>query len=160
MAHNTIVIEAPAEQVFAVLADAGSYEHWVVGSDAILDADPGFPAPGTSFRHRVGGGPLKVRDHTDVADANPPYRLELIARARPLIGNAHVTMLVEPRGPASAYVTMIERAADLPTRLVLNPLTDPLVHLRNAESLRRLKRMAEERAAGDPAPATAAAAGR
>ncbi|UGS38860.1 SRPBCC family protein [Capillimicrobium parvum] len=161
MSHNTIVIEASAERVFAVLSDAFAYGQWVVGSETILDADPEFPATGSRFRHRVGSGPVKVRDYTEVVDGNPPYRLELLARARPLLGSAHVTMLVEPRGEASAFVTMIEHAATLPSRLVLNPLSDPLVHLRNAESLRRLKRLAEHgEAATATGPASAAAAGR
>jgi hypothetical protein len=38
---------------------------------------------------------------------------------------------------------MIETAGDPLSRLVFNPLTDPLVHLRNVESLRRLRRIAE-----------------
>lgn len=158
MSHNTIVVEAPAERVFEVLSDGFAYGDWVVGSETILDVDPGFPATGTRFRHRVGNGPVKVRDYTEVLDANPPYRLELLARARPLFGSARVVMLVEPRGERSAFVTMLEGAGTLPSRLMLNPLTDPLVHVRNAESLRRLKRLCEEGVA--TAPASAAAAGR
>ncbi|MHB8532695.1 MAG: hypothetical protein ACYDC2_08245 [Solirubrobacteraceae bacterium] len=38
---------------------------------------------------------------------------------------------------------MDERAADRLSRIVFNPVTDPLVRLRNRVSLRRLKAMAE-----------------
>jgi hypothetical protein len=38
---------------------------------------------------------------------------------------------------------MEEIPADLRSQVVMNPLTDPLIRLRNAESLRRLKRLAE-----------------
>jgi hypothetical protein len=41
---------------------------------------------------------------------------------------------------------MIETAGDPISRLLFNPLTAPLIRLRNMESLRRLKRMAEARA--------------
>jgi hypothetical protein len=42
-------------------------------------------------------------------------------------------------------VTMIETAGDPLARLVLHPFTELLVHLRNVESLRRLRRIAEDR---------------
>ena len=146
MATVTCTFDVSAEDVFAVLADADSYGHWVVGSDTIRDADPGFPAQGTRFHHRVGVGPIKTNDHTEVLEVNRPFLLELRANARPF-GTARVTMLLTPRGPERTDVTMIETAGDPLSRLVLNPLTDPLVKLRNVEALRRLKRLAEERAA-------------
>lgn len=113
MAHNTIVVDAPPETVFGVLSDGFAYPDWIVGSEQVLAVDPGFPAPGTRFHHRSGTGPVKVRDHTEVVDAHPPYRLDLVARARPLFGSARVALLVAPRGRRGSYVTMIERAADL-----------------------------------------------
>jgi hypothetical protein len=50
-------------------------------------------------------------------------------------------MLLEPEGTGTK-VTMIEEAGDPATRLVLNPLTDPLVRARNAASLQRLEELA------------------
>lgn len=141
MARTSTFIAAPPERVFDVLADADAYGAWVVGADAIRDADPGFPAPGTRLHHRVTFGPLRIDDHTSVLASNPPYRLELQAKARPL-GTARVTMLLEPRG-AGTNVTMIEDPGDLLTKVVFNPLTHVLVRGRNVESLRRLKALAE-----------------
>jgi uncharacterized protein YndB with AHSA1/START domain len=135
--HMTV---AP-ETVFAVLADPFSYGHWVVGSDTIRDADPHWPAVGSRFHHRVGAGPLKVNDHTDVVEVAAPRRLVLHARARPL-GTALVTLTLEPHA-GGTDVTMREQAGDLLSHLGINPLTDWMVHLRNTESLRRLKRLAE-----------------
>jgi hypothetical protein len=63
------------------------------------------------------------------------------AKARPL-GTAKVTMLLTERD-GQTVVTMIEVAGDPLSRLALNRLTDPLIHLRNAEALRRLKRIVE-----------------
>lgn len=141
MATTHQQISAPPERVFAVLSDPQSYGDWVVGSDTIRDADPAWPAAGSRFYHRVGVGPFKLNDHTEVLEVDPPRRLVLHARARPL-GTAKVTLLLTPQGDAT-LVTMREEAGDPLSRLAINPLTDWLVHHRNVESLRRLKRIAE-----------------
>jgi uncharacterized protein YndB with AHSA1/START domain len=140
MARNERLIDAPPERVFAVLADPDAYGYWVVGSDTIRDADAAWPAVGTRFHHRVGFGPIKVNDHTEVLAVDPPRLLQLRAKARPL-GTAHVTMELERRGDAT-LVTMIEDAGDPLTKLVFNPLTHLLVRGRNVESLRRLEELA------------------
>ncbi len=141
MATTRRQMAVPPERVFAVLADPQNYADWVVGSDTIRDADPNWPALGTRFHHRVGAGPLKVNDHTEVIEVDPPRRLVLHARARPL-GTARVAMLLQSRD-GGTYVTMEETAGDPLSRLSINPLTDWLVHLRNVESLRRLARIAQ-----------------
>jgi uncharacterized protein YndB with AHSA1/START domain len=145
VARSDIFIAAPPERVFEVLSDPESYAYWVVGSDKIRAADPEFPAVGSRFHHRVGTGPLKIDDHTEVLDANPPYRLELKAKARPL-GTARVVLLLDPRGEGT-HVTMIEEAGDPLSKVMFNPLMQPLVRKRNDESLRRLKELAEQPAA-------------
>ena len=142
MATTNRQISAPLERVFAVLSDPRSYGDWVVGSDSIRDADAAWPAAGSRFYHRVGVGPLKLDDHTEVLEVEPPRKLVLHARARPL-GTAKVTLLLASQGDAATHVTMREEAGDSLSRLAINPLTDWLVHHRNVESLRRLKRIAE-----------------
>jgi uncharacterized protein YndB with AHSA1/START domain len=129
------------ERVFAVLADPESYADWVVGSHSIRDADADWPAVGSRFHHRVGAGPLTVKDHTEVLEVEPLRRLVQRARARPL-GTAKVELVLEPRD-GGTHVTMTEVAGDALSRLALNPLTDPLVNHRNRESLRRLRRISE-----------------
>lgn len=135
-------IDATPERVFEVLSDAACYPHWVVGAKAFRGADPDFPAVGTRFHHSVGVGPLTINDHTEVLDVNPPYRIELRARARPL-GTAYIAILLEPRADGT-YVTMIEEGADPLSKLIFNPLTHIAVHARNVEGLRRLKAIAEK----------------
>ena len=140
MATNRTQIAASPDEVFAALANPENYGDWVVGSDTIRDADPTWPKVGSRFHHRVGFGPLKVNDHTEVLEVDPPHRL--VMRARP-----------GPWGPRSldaahgsdggTFVTMTEMAGDRLSRLMLNRLTDPLIRLRNAEALRRLKRIVE-----------------
>jgi uncharacterized protein YndB with AHSA1/START domain len=141
MATNETQIAAAPDMVFAALANPENYGSWVVGSSTIRDADPNWPQVGTRFHHRVGVGLAKVNDHTEVLDVDPPHRLVLHARARPF-GTANVTILLDEHD-GGTHVTMIEVAGDRLSRLALNRLTDPLIHLRNIESLRRLKRIVE-----------------
>src|SRR4051812_19034662 len=77
VARNEIVIAAPPERVFETLADGRSYGHWVVGSSEIESVDSNWPAVGSRFHHKVGWGPLKVADHTEVIRSEPPRMLEL-----------------------------------------------------------------------------------
>jgi uncharacterized protein YndB with AHSA1/START domain len=143
MARTERLIPASPERVFAVLSDPDAYGHWVVGSDVVRDADETWPEVGSRFHHRVGVGPLKVNDHTEVVDMEPARRLKLHAKARPL-GTAKVELDRERRG-GGTLVTMIEDAGDPLTRLLFNPLTHYLVRRRNDESLRRLEALATAR---------------
>jgi uncharacterized protein YndB with AHSA1/START domain len=141
MARNERLIPASPERVFAVLSDPDAYAAWVVGSEVIRDADETWPAVGSRFHHRVGVGPLKVNDHTEVLAMEPARRLELHAKARPL-GTAKVALDLERRG-GGTLVTMVEDAGDPLSRLLfINPLTHFFVRRRNDESLRRLEGLA------------------
>lgn len=141
MATTEAQFSVPPDRVFAVLSDPESYADWVVGSHSVRDADPTWPEVGARFYHRVGAGPLTVSDHTEVLAVDPSYRLVLRARARPL-GTAKVEIVLDPRA-GGTHVTMTEVAGDPLSRLALNRLTDLLVHRRNVESLRRLRRISE-----------------
>jgi uncharacterized protein YndB with AHSA1/START domain len=143
MAINEIHIDAPPERVFAVLADWRSYGDWVVGSRKIRGADPGFPAAGTRFHHQVGVGPLNLNDHTSVVEVDQPRKLILKAKARPL-GTAIVDMEMR-REAGGTRVYMREDPGDTLSAFVFQPLTHLLVRGRNVESLKRLKRLAEDR---------------
>jgi len=143
VAINEIHIDAPPERVFAVLADWRSYGDWVVGSRKIRGADPGFPAAGTRFHHQVGVGPLNLNDHTSVVEVDQPRKLILKAKARPL-GTAIVDMEMR-REAGGTRVYMREDPGDTLSAFVFNPLTHLLVRGRNVESLKRLKRLAEDR---------------
>jgi uncharacterized protein YndB with AHSA1/START domain len=141
MATNRKLLRASPERVFEILMNTEAYADWVVGSDAIRDTDASWPAVGSRFHHRVGIGPFKLNDHTEVIERDPPRKLVLHARARPM-GTARVTMELEPRDGGTC-VTMRETAGDLLSHIGINPLTDWLVRLRNRESLRRLARITE-----------------
>ena len=96
MATNERFMLPPPEAVWDALADPGGYGYWVVGSKTIRGADPGWPAPGSRFHHKIGVGPLRLRDHTESLEARPPELLRLRAKGRPL-GTATVTLAAPPR---------------------------------------------------------------
>ena len=143
MAQNSTHVDAPPSAVWDVLSDPDTYGEWVVGSKYIRDADAGWPRTGTRFHHTVGFGPIEIKDNTEVLESRPLERLVLKARARPS-GVAHVVLDLNENGTGTEIV-MTEWPVEGFAKLVHNPLQDKLIHHRNVESLRRLKRLAEER---------------
>lgn len=155
MARNELVIAAPPATVWEVLATPQLYGYWVVGSSEIRESDDSWPRPGARFHHRVGVKPLTLADHTEVIEAVPPRRLVLRAKARPL-GVARVTLQLEPH-PAGTLVTMVEDPDPPAARLVFPPVLHAVVRLRNGESLRRLRTLAEARTVEEATSAPPAA---
>jgi uncharacterized protein YndB with AHSA1/START domain len=152
MSVNEIEVDAPPAAVWAVLADPPTYEEWVVGNKAIRDHDPKWPAAGTEFHHKVGFGPVAVKDKTVSLEAVPPAprgtppvprgRLAMNVRAFPA-GQGVVTFDLTEAGEGT-HVRMEEVPAGGPVKR-LWPALAPLVKVRNAETLRRLRRLAENR---------------
>jgi NAD(P)-dependent dehydrogenase (short-subunit alcohol dehydrogenase family)/uncharacterized protein YndB with AHSA1/START domain len=149
MAHNRVHIEASREQVFAVLSDPERYPQWVVGAAEEVSHDEGFPQPGTTFRHRVGLGPITLTDCTEVLALDPPRRIELKAKARPL-GTADITIELSERAGGTDLL-MVEEPGDRLSALAAgNPIADAGLRVRNSIALARLKRVVEERPTGAP----------
>lgn len=143
MAVNRIRIAARPAEVFDVLADGWTYADWVVGAKRVRSVDDGWPSVGAKIHHTVGVGPLSLDDNTEVIEAKPPHHLVLHARGRPL-GKARVEMQLEP-ADGGTQVTMIENIV-AHTGLIARGF-DALIWLRNAETLRRLQRLAARRSA-------------
>lgn len=145
MSKNNLVIAASPDEVFAVLADARSYQHWVVGCDDIRAVEGDWPEVGSHFFHTVGVGPLKTKDNTKVVEVDPGRRLVLEARARPA-GVAQVIFELTPVDGGTRTDVMIE---EYPIKGVAktidNPIQDGLIKVRNVETLRRLERVVLER---------------
>jgi hypothetical protein len=151
VAQTQRTIHAPAERVFAVLADGWSYASWVVGAAHIRDVDDGWPAVGTRVHHQVGPWPLHIKDKTSVRVMERDRLLELEARAWPL-GAARVRLELRPAGADSTLVMMTE---DLPSglgRLLPRPVQSLILKPRNAEALRRLDDLAVHREARPDQP--------
>lgn len=144
MATNKRFMLVPSTAIWDVLADAGNYGYWVVGSKLIRDADPDWPAPGSKFYHTIGAGPLKLSDHTVSLEAQPPRRLKLRAKGRPL-GTASVTITMTPKD-GGTVVQMTENPDGIYSVMALNPLVHLLTLARNSESLMRLEELALRKA--------------
>lgn len=145
MSKNNLVIAASPDEVFAVLADARSYEHWVVGCDDIRAVEGDWPEVGSHFFHTVGVGPLKTKDNTKVVEVDPGRRLVLEARARPA-GVAQVIFELTPvEGGTRTDVMIEEYPIKGVAKTIDNPIQDGLIKVRNVETLRRLERVVLER---------------
>lgn len=157
MSHNEIEVDAPPGAVWEVLAHPPTYPEWVVGNKAIRRHDGDWPAPGAEFHHRIGFGPFTVKDKTVSLEATPPSLaahavaaggpdvdgcLTMNVRVLPF-GHGIVTFELAGEG-GKTMVRMAEIPAGGPAK-ILWPVLDPLVKVRNVETLRRLKRLAETR---------------
>ena len=141
MATNERLIDAPAENVYAVLADPESYAHWVVGSNEIRRYDDDWPRVGSTFHHTQGKWPLTVKDTSSVLEAESDRRLVLEVRTRPLVV-AKVELELTPEGEKTR-VRMVESPIGGLIRPINNPLLEFTTYLRNKLGLDRLARLAE-----------------
>jgi short-subunit dehydrogenase/uncharacterized protein YndB with AHSA1/START domain len=137
-------VAAPAEAVWAVLADGWQYATWVVGASRVRDVDAGWPAAGTRLHHSFGPWPAVISDATVSNEAEEPHRLVLTARGWPM-GEARVEIEIVPDGPGSCTVSIAEDATKGPGTLVPMPVRQLGILPRNREALRRLAYIAEGR---------------
>ncbi len=139
---RTEVAAAPAE-VWSTISDPTTYPDWLVGTQQIRGVDPAFPRAGSEFRHSVGpAGALTIDDSTTATHAARPHRLDLLVRAGPF--RAEVEMLVVP-SPKGSEIRFSERPVGVSA--AFTPLIRPILHSRNAESLRRLSAYLDEHSA-------------
>jgi len=129
------------ERTFAVLSEPQRYGSWVVGAYQVEGADPEWPAPGSTFRHEQGLPLLNIEDTTTVLECEPPTRLRLEARVRPLLV-AHVNLTLTPADGGTHVRMEEEPVGGLLAPLLRLPPARALTRLRNLESLRRLRRAA------------------
>jgi uncharacterized protein YndB with AHSA1/START domain len=141
MARNSIRTRATPESVFAALDDACAYPRWVVGTRRIRAVDPSWPAVGSCFHHAVGTAAGELHDSSTVLEHDPPNRIALEVRFRPT-GVARVGIEVVPEHCGSKIV-LRETPISGPAARVPTFITDPVLTLRNAISLRRLRHEVE-----------------
>lgn len=144
MATVTRTVQAPPAQVFAVLADGWTYSDWVVGTAHIRDVDAHWPQVGAVLHHKAGPWPLSLRDTTTVLECIPDRVLVLKAGLWPL-GEATVSLELEPVGPGATRITMSEEFDAGPLAVTKNTINALALHGRNTEALRRLGDLAENR---------------
>jgi uncharacterized protein YndB with AHSA1/START domain len=134
------VFSSPAEDVWKVIADGWLYSGWVVGASRIRAVDAHWPEVGSRLHHSVGAWPLVIDDSSRVSAVEPGRSLELVARGWP-IGEAKVVITLEVLG-TQCRVTIAEDAIRGPGKLVPKALRNPMIDVRNGETLRRLELMA------------------
>ncbi|MFJ3395083.1 SRPBCC family protein [Leifsonia aquatica] len=125
------------DQVFAVLADPWVYPSWVVGASRMRAADDTYPAAGSKLHHSIGVWPFVLNDETRVDEWDPPRRMVLQAKTRP-VGEERVVIDVRLHRDG-CLVRMEEHPVAGPATLIPAPLADAVLHVRNRESLRRLE---------------------
>jgi len=139
MTTVTHTYDEPIERVFAALADPWTYPAWLVGAKQMRSVDDDWPAPGSSFEHRVGlGGPITIADHSSSCEVEAPTLLALEVRARPA-GRAAVTFRLAAPTPTTTEVRFSE--VPIGAARLLTPIAAPLTALRNHRSLQRLERV-------------------
>ena len=136
--HST----APPQAVFAVLADGERYADWVVGAKKIRSVDAHWPTPGAEFRHKVGIGPIEIKDRSTVQSVEPGRSITLKVRARPA-GVARVHIELEPAPDGGTEIHMDEVPIEGIAKTIDNPAQRLLLKGRNLEALRRLANIAE-----------------
>jgi len=144
MAFTSREIDASVSEVFAVLADPETYPDWLAGASDIRDVDEDWPAPGSKFFHRVGLGPLTLPDSTKVLAVETDRCLRLAVRARPLVSAVATFRVVGD--DHRCVVTFEEEPAPRLIGNLVRPLLDPVTHLRNHISLKRLEEYISHRA--------------
>jgi uncharacterized protein YndB with AHSA1/START domain len=137
MSRNSISVSAPPEAVFDVLDDAYAYPRWVVGARRVRRVDPSWPAVGSKFHHAIGTAAGELHDSSKVLERVPPERIVLEVRFRPT-GVANVEIDVTRDGDNS-IVTLVESPTGGPVSHLPRLITDPLLFVRNALALQRLR---------------------
>jgi uncharacterized protein YndB with AHSA1/START domain len=135
--------DRPLDEVFAALADPWTYPEWLVGAQDMRAVDDDWPAPGSSFHHRVGlAGPLTIDDSSSCCEIDAPNLLVLEVRARPA-GRARVTFRLTALTPTTTKVDFSEVPIGLARLLI--PVAEPLSIPRNRRSMQRLEQFLHER---------------
>ena len=141
MSVNEIYVHASPEEVFDVLSDPERYGDWVVGASRSHDGEGDWPAPGSTFEHIQGFLGIGWPDKTAVVSSNRPRTLVLQAYFRPFAINK-VELRLSPRGRGTKLVMVEYPTGGFAARLP-RPVVDLALKLRNLESLRRLRKVAE-----------------
>lgn len=134
------LFNTPAADVWRVIADGWLYSGWVVGASRIRAVDDTWPQVGARLHHSVGAWPLVINDSTKVTAVEPGKSLELVARGWPM-GEAKVAITLQDQG-GQCLVTVSEDAIRGPGKKVPKVMRDPMITVRNRETLKRLELMA------------------
>ncbi|WP_330172390.1 SRPBCC family protein [Streptomyces sp. NBC_01498] len=141
MAVRHRLIEAPVEDVWAVLADGTRYAEWVVGTADSYPREGQWPEIGARITYTVRLGRWSASGTTVVRRSEPPRVLELEADSGPL-GTARIAVEVRPWGE-HALVVIDEHPLRGPGGTLHNTAVDAVIQLRHRTMLARLADVVE-----------------
>jgi len=142
MAINHVRSSLPPKKVFEHITNPWEYPKWLLGASTMRDVDDDFPAVGSNFHHRVGVGPLKINDRSQVLEVEQDRKLVLLVKARPVF-QGKVTFTIEPQSDGGSLLT-IEEVPAFPGAELARPIVDPPTHARNKKSLENLANLMHE----------------
>ena len=140
--RNETWFNATPDAVWRYIGDARTYPDWVVGAAESRKVDADYPKPGATLHHTQGLPKVGLKDTSTVVGATPPEDLELEVRIRPFAVNG-VRFILRGDGNGRTHVTMLEWPKYGFMARVMGPLFVPALQVRNAETLRRLKKLSE-----------------
>jgi uncharacterized protein YndB with AHSA1/START domain len=135
MAINHVRSSLRPDEVFEHLLNPWEYPKWLLGASDMRAVDDDWPAVGSNFHHRVGWGPVKVNDRSQIVEIDPPRKLVLYVKATPLVQGEVTFTLEEVDG--GTLLTLQEEPA-IPAGNLARPVLDPATHARNKRSLHQL----------------------
>lgn len=139
---NEAWFDTTPDAIWRYVGDARTYPDWVVGAAESRKVDADYPKPGATLHHTQGVPKIGLKDTSTVVDAKPPEDLELEVRIRPFAVNG-VRFILRPDGNGRTHVTMLEWPKSGIVGRLMGPLMVPALQVRNAETLRRLKKLSE-----------------
>lgn len=98
--EQSIVINAPPEKVFAVLADPGQAQQWMPEIKKIEQVSPGPFGTGTNWKETREVGGRLMESTIRVTDFQPPSSLKLDVLSKGITG--HLEFALGPQGPATS----------------------------------------------------------
>jgi len=141
MSVTTHTAACTSADVFAVLSDGWLYPTWVVGAARARKVDASWPAPGAAIHHSIGIWPAMINDSTVCTAVEPFHMMTLRGRGWPL-GEVIVKIELADLG-GECEITLSEEPIAGPAKLIPSVISDPMLHARNRECLRRLAYLAE-----------------
>jgi len=142
VAYTSRELAVSPSRAFAALVTPETYPTWLIATNRIRDVDDNWPQRGSRFHHVVGAGPFRIADSTEVVDIEPDALLRLRVRARPFIAAVVTFRVIGSDG--SCVVSIEEEPAVRTVGNIVRPVMDPVIHVRNHRSLRRLAALVEE----------------
>jgi uncharacterized protein YndB with AHSA1/START domain len=135
-----LLVDAPPDEVWAVLADGEAYGDWVVGAKPVRTVDADWPEVGASLAYSVGVGPVELRDRTTVRRSEPGHLLDLDVSVPG--GSVRVVLRLQAQG-SRTLVELDEYPSGGLIGLLHSPVGSAAFAARGALMLRRLRDLVE-----------------